>query len=230
MSHNASDVHRLKSAVISYCVVLQKFSDHSQGSLPPFSGHKSKERGNMSLQNARKFLPKHIETLPKEGSHLSHHLQNTMSYFYIWRIGFHKNHPASDHIVAMFHKLLRSSVNIWLASGRSDTKIIIALPVEAIHYFLLRSVQTGGAIYAATCHGQRVTSPGGNATEVLVWSLTLMKCRGKECTATSLYVITTWCLIAHRDFQLLYYQYLKKGNFVWHLFLNHFLRFPPSFL
>jgi hypothetical protein len=83
-------------------------------------------------------------------------------------IGFHKNHPASGHIVAMLHKLLHSSVNIWLASGRSDSKIITALPVEAIHYFLLRSAQTGAAIYAATCHGYLVSSPGGNATGMLV--------------------------------------------------------------
>ena len=31
---------------MSRCVVWQKFSDDSQGRLPPFSGHKSKERGS----------------------------------------------------------------------------------------------------------------------------------------------------------------------------------------
>jgi hypothetical protein len=174
----------------------------------------------MFLYNARKFLPNHMETLPKDGTHQSHRLQNTKSYFCVWMIndpGFHKNHPASGHTVPMLHKFLHSRVDIWLVSGRNDSKIVIPLPVEAIHFSLLRSVHTGSGIYTATCNGYRVSLPGGNTTRAWVWPLTLMQRRGEECISTSLYVITTWCLTAHRDFQLQYYQYLKRGNFIWHL-------------
>jgi len=80
--------------------------------------------------------------------------------------GVHKNHPATGHIVAMLHKLLRSRVDILLVSGRNDSKIVIPLLVQAIHFSLLRSVHTGSGIYAATCNGYRVSFPGGNAIGV----------------------------------------------------------------
>lgn len=57
--------------------------------------------------------------------------------------GFHKIRPASEHSVTMLHKLLQSSRNIWLISGRKDSKTVISLPVEATHFFFF-AVPTPG--------------------------------------------------------------------------------------
>jgi len=208
-----------------------EISDDSLGRLPPFSGHKSKDRGNIFLHNARTFLPNHKQTLPKDGSHQSHHLQNTKSYFYVRMInnpGFHKIRAASGHSVTMLHKLLHSSVNICLISWRNDSKTVISLPIEAIHFFF----------FAVSTPGLGSTQPHEMATGSFSLEETPPGCESDHSSSRSVVRRTHLHYpIRHHHMVLNCTQGLPtsivtvpKERQLHLAFLNHFLRFLPSFL